>query len=64
MIKKSSTKRVKIDGATVEAKSSKTETQDAAHCDDGKTLVKEDTSVDGKSIVKEDTFVDGKSIVT
>ncbi|GFS39130.1 ATP/GTP-binding protein family [Actinidia rufa] len=58
--KKSSTKRAKIDGATVEAKSTKTETQDAAHCD-GKTVKEEDTSVDGKSIVKENTSVDGKS---
>ncbi|KAL7180807.1 hypothetical protein ACSBR1_039797 [Camellia fascicularis] len=52
---KSSTKRVKTDEATVEAKTTKTEAQDAPQHDDEKSVVKEEnTSVDGVEHVKEE----------
>ncbi|KAG5531791.1 hypothetical protein RHGRI_026421 [Rhododendron griersonianum] len=51
--KKSLAKRLKTDKATLEVKSAKTETQDAANCEDGKSSVKEEvTSVDGVENVK------------
>ncbi|XP_058182729.1 protein SHORT ROOT IN SALT MEDIUM 1 isoform X1 [Rhododendron vialii] len=57
--KKSSAKRLKTDKATVEVKSAKTETQDAANCEDGKSSVKEEvTSVDGVENVKPE-YADG-----
>ncbi|KAI8538399.1 hypothetical protein RHMOL_Rhmol09G0099900 [Rhododendron molle] len=57
--KKSSAKRLKTDKATLEVKSAKTETQDAANCEDGKSSVKEEViSVDG---VENENIVVGKT---